>query len=240
MGAILTAAIRVLYKAGRWSVQRDSTEQRLHHKLFCHALAHGIADYFAAKQVLQTSQIQPSLICGDVGNVTAPGLIRSACTEVLVQYIRSDWQVVRRIGRRLELALLLASQAELCTQTLDAVHANLDTVVRQILLQPFRAKGLPGTLVSCTHLCFELKLSLSAQRQRPFAPGIIAADGHAQEPAHRRHRVMVSHLFDHVVLHRDSFAKYVANFFNRSRSIFTSANSRLTRLSSASISVCGF
>ena len=44
----------------------------------------------------------------------------------------------------------------------------------------------------------------------------------------------------HAVLHRDFFAKYVANFFNRSRSIFTSANSRFTRPSSALISVSGF
>jgi hypothetical protein len=50
------------------------------------------------------------------GNVTAPGLIWCAHTEVLVQDVQCGWQVMRRVGRRLELALLLAAKAELRPQ----------------------------------------------------------------------------------------------------------------------------
>ena len=59
--AILTAAVRVVNQAGRWSVRRDRAKQRLHHQMLCHTLAHRIADQLSAEQVLETSQVQPGV-----------------------------------------------------------------------------------------------------------------------------------------------------------------------------------
>ena len=69
VSAVLTSAVRVLYQTGRRSVRRDSTKQCLHDQLFCHALAHRVADYLCAKQILEAGQIQPSLIGRDICDV---------------------------------------------------------------------------------------------------------------------------------------------------------------------------
>jgi hypothetical protein len=76
-----------------------------------------------------------------IGDIAAPSLIWSAHAKVLVQNVRCDWQVMRRVSRRLEFALLLASQTEFRAQTLYAVDTDLDAAARQFLLKPFRAKG---------------------------------------------------------------------------------------------------
>ena len=49
--------------------------------------------------------------------------------------------------------------------------------------------------------------------------------------------MLLSQFIDSSVFHRDSFAKYVANFFSRSRSIFTSACSFRARDNSISNSL---
>ena len=77
----------------------------------------------------------------------------------------------------------------------------------------------------------------SFQRGRSLAPVATEADPARRNnhflkfknPAHHRHRIMLSQFFHSTVLHRDSLAKQAAAFFSRSRSILTSANSRLTR-----------
>ena len=70
--------------------------------------------------------------------------------------------------------------------------------------------------------------------------GHEAALGNIQCSTHVRNRIASSHRLNQTVSHRDSLAKYVAHFFIKSRSIFTSTNSRLTPGSSNSTSVSGF
>ncbi len=56
--------------------------------------------------------------------------------------------------------------------------------------------------------------------------------------AHENHsRIALPHRFNPIVSHRNPLAKYVAHFFIKSRSIFTSANSRFTLDSTNSTSV---
>ena len=145
-----------------------------------------------------------------------------------------------RIGGCLELALLPAPQAQFPAQPLYPTYAHMNTMPLKMFLQALGAKAFSRALVGSENFRFEPGLLPRPFRGRAFAPGVIAADRNTRHSAHRWHRIVLSHLFNHAVPHRDSLAKYVANFFNRSRSIFTCASSRCTRASSASSSVSGF
>jgi hypothetical protein len=62
--------------------------KRMHYQMLGHAFTHGVADQFAAEQILQANEVQPAFVGCDVGDVAAPGLIRRGCGEVLVQQMR--------------------------------------------------------------------------------------------------------------------------------------------------------
>ena len=95
-------------QTGRRALRRDSAEQRLHHQMPGHTLAHGVADQFTAEQILQASEVQPVFVGRNIGDVATP-LLRRGCGVILVQQVRCHRQVVLRIGRRLELPFLLAA-----------------------------------------------------------------------------------------------------------------------------------
>ena len=97
--------------------------------------------------------------------------------------------------------------------------------------------GFPRPLVCGLNFAFQPEILLLAPRGRALAPGVIAAFRDFQNSAHRRYRMMLSQLLNPGVSLRDSFAKYAAHFFSRSRSSFTSANSLRNRASSTSVSV---
>ena len=120
------------------------------------------------------------------------------------------------------------------------MHADSHATFLEMLLQALGPEAFPGSLMGREHLRFQARFLPHSFGRLALAPCIVAAHRYAQHAAHRRHGIVLSHLFNHAVLHRDSFAKYVANFFRRSRSIFTSASSRLSCASSASTSVSGF
>jgi hypothetical protein len=62
---------------------------------------------------LTCSAERTTLAGRDVRDIATSGLIWRGCGEILVQQVRCHWQVVLRIGRRLELALLPATQSKL-------------------------------------------------------------------------------------------------------------------------------
>jgi hypothetical protein len=47
----------MVYKARRWTLRCDGAEQRLHHQMLRHALAHCITNQLAAEKVFQASQV---------------------------------------------------------------------------------------------------------------------------------------------------------------------------------------
>ena len=101
-------------------------EQRLHHQMLCHGPARGAADQLAAEKNFQAGEIQPALVGRDVRDIAPPGLLWRGCGEILVQQVRCHWQVVLRIGHRLELAILPATQSKFFTQPLcDELRATI-------------------------------------------------------------------------------------------------------------------
>lgn len=148
MRAVLAAAVGVLNQAWRRSTQGDGPEQGLHHQVPCHLLTHCVANDFAGIQVLQSGQVQPALISRDIRQVPSPHLVRRLGGELLLEQVRRHRQIVLRIGRRLELAFLLAAQSQFLAQSANAMQANLHAMLGQIPLQPLRPARLAGSPVA--------------------------------------------------------------------------------------------
>ncbi len=145
-----------------------------------------------------------------------------------------------RIGGRLEFQFLLTTQVQFLAQCSNAVWRGLYCVIRQVMVQALGTAGLPCTLVCGQYFYFQSCILLLTFTDRASPLDMKAALGNVKCPTHERNRIFLSHRFNQTVSHRDPFAKYVAHFFIKSRSIFTSANSRLTLDSSNSTSVRGF
>ena len=69
MSTVLAAAVRVMDQTGHRALRCNRAEQRLHHKMLRHALAHRVADQLAAEQIFQAGEVQlapalPSQIAG--------------------------------------------------------------------------------------------------------------------------------------------------------------------------------
>src|SRR4030042_253350 len=93
--------------------------------------------------------------------------------------------------------------------------------------------------MSSTDLQFQSHLLPLPNSKRSLDPGIVSACRHLQHTAKQRNKIGKSQLLDYRVPCSDSLAKYAAAFFKMSRSIFTTANSRFTLVSSCSTSVRG-
>ena len=72
-------------------------------------ITHGVADNFARINIFDASEVQPSLLCGNIRQVRHPDLIWYCRSERLVQQIWRNWQIVARVRSRSELAFLLTA-----------------------------------------------------------------------------------------------------------------------------------
>ena len=75
------------------------------------ALSHGVADNFARINIFDASEVQPSLLCGNIRQVRHPDLIWCCRSERLVQQIWRNWQIVVRVRSRSELAFRVSALA---------------------------------------------------------------------------------------------------------------------------------
>jgi hypothetical protein len=86
--------------------------------------SHRIADNLPVPQVRDTCHIQPTLLCGNVGDVGNPNLVRPWHFKVLIQKIGRNRQTMIRVGRRLVLLDLFATDLQLTAQPFDPVDSG--------------------------------------------------------------------------------------------------------------------
>ncbi len=55
----------------------EHPEQCAAHQILCHAVAHCVADDFTIPQILNASQVEPSLASRDIGDIGHPYLVRT-------------------------------------------------------------------------------------------------------------------------------------------------------------------
>lgn len=88
-------------------------------------MAHGVTDDLPVPEVLDPGQIKPALVSRNISDIGHPRLVGDGDGKFLIQQVRSNGQIVVRIGRRLVLLDLLAAYLHLTTQALDPIDADL-------------------------------------------------------------------------------------------------------------------
>jgi hypothetical protein len=119
----------------------------------------------------------------------------------------------------------------------QSVWRGLYSVIHQVMIQALRTVGLPCITVCGQYFYFQPCILPITFTKRVSASRIKAALGNIKYPTHEHSRIALSHRINQTVSHRNPLVKHVAHFFMKSRSIFTSANSRFTLDSSSSTSV---
>src|SRR5471030_841203 len=147
MSTVLTSTVRMMNQAFLGAFVAHSTPQSLRRESLRHALTHGVSNQLAGEDVLIAGDVEPSLVSGTIGDVCHPGFVWPRWRERLVEQIVGDRQVVIRIRRGFEFALLLTPQIELSAQASDAVAAGYKALCLMLRLHASRALGLAALLV---------------------------------------------------------------------------------------------
>ncbi len=146
--------------------------------------SHSVAHDFARVLILQGRQIEPALICREVGNVGVPDLVRTAGREALIQKVQRRRQGMIGVRRHFEPASLTAAQFHLFSQASHAISAHVPALTLQFPVQPPDSIGFP---------CFPMRgggghlqslILLSLPGRWALQPCVEAAAGHFQHLGH--------------------------------------------------------
>src|SRR5580700_2548186 len=147
MSTVLAPTVRMMNQAFLRAFVAYSIPQSLRREPLRHALTHCISNQFTGKDVLNTGDVEPSLVGGTIGDVCHPDFIWPRWRERLVQQVVGDRKVVIRIRRGFEFALLLTAQIELTAQPSNAVAAGYKALCLKLRLHAPCAIGLAALLV---------------------------------------------------------------------------------------------
>ena len=144
VSAILAASVRVENQPWRRPLSANSPPQRLRCQFLRHARAERVADHLTGEDVLDARQVEPSFVGGDIRDIADPGFVWSRRREGLLQQVRRHREAMARIRRRLELALLLATQAKFPPQPNDPITTSVKALRDQFRLQTQWPVGFTG------------------------------------------------------------------------------------------------
>jgi len=236
MGAILTSPVRVMNQSWSWPLIGGGAPESLRRQALGHAFTHRVTDDFAGEHILHAGHVKPTFAGLDIGDIGHPSFVGPGRREGLVQQIVGNWQVMVRVRRALEFALLLAAQGQFAAQARNAVTASLEALCRQFRLHTQRPVGLATLRVDRLDGHLQAFAGLRTRRQCATAPGVIATARNPKRSAQNGNRIFESHRLHDRVLGSDSRAKYAAAFFTISRSMRASASSLRSFAFSASSS----
>ena len=124
MRSVLAIAIVVVNQWFLWLPLTQSHQQRRADQLLLHSLVHGPTDNASREQVKNHRQIEPSFLCGNVGDIGTPLGIRAFRCKITVQQIRRRLMIWISFGRSLIAFRLLGHKTMLAHQ---AAHPMLTT-----------------------------------------------------------------------------------------------------------------
>ncbi len=124
LAGVLAATIIVMNQWSLWLLTTQSHQQRRADQLLLHSLVHGPTDNASREQVKNHRQIEPSFLCGNVGDIGTPFGIRAFRCKITVQQIRRQLMVWIGFGRSLIAFCLLGHKTLLAHQ---ATHPMLTT-----------------------------------------------------------------------------------------------------------------
>ena len=92
--AVLTSPVQVEDQSRRRVPSEPFHLQNIRHQTTLHMRLHAPAQHLAAEQVNNSSQVQPTLVGGDIRDITRLDLIGSFHGEVVLHQIRGNGQLV--------------------------------------------------------------------------------------------------------------------------------------------------
>ncbi len=186
------------------------------------------AHHPAAEQVNKAAQVQPALVCRDVGEVRHPGQIRQGYLEILLEQIGKGRGP--GVGYRRLHAPAPGYRHQPCRlhQSAHALAAHIVAALAQLVTD------LPGAVDAVALI--EDVLDLRRQFPVPYLPHavlallvfIIPLPAHLQQLARMPDADLPRCFLDDSILYCGFFAKYADTFFRKS---FSASSSRMRRLS---------
>src|ERR671926_319434 len=187
-------------------------------------VGHSIADTGFGVAINGGRQIQPALLCRNIGDVTYHFLTRSLGSEIPLHQVKNRAGIIRRGGSRPIRPGLAGHQVKVTHQLAHKLGADLLALARKVGMHPTIPIRLIGKLKNRLDKGFKPFAASRGGRSRPVSPLIISRLGNLGPLAHL-HKGKVRPLrVDELELraHRDSWAKKAAAFPKNSAFIFSS------------------
>ena len=112
MGAILASPIRVMDQSLFRAFHGYSLKQGFGYQALCYTWSHSLTHYRSGVQTLVSSKIKPTLISGNIGNISNPYPTSGRSLEPLSQEIVSDREIMSGVGSYSKPTVLYAAQAQ--------------------------------------------------------------------------------------------------------------------------------
>ncbi len=119
-------------QACRWTAHDDCLPQCCQGQVAVQPVAGRPANEAAGEQVDDDGQVQPALLCPDVGDVGAPFFVRACRREILIEQVRRHRPGVVTIRGPLEPPLLPRPQPILTHQARCPAAADMQAIVAQV------------------------------------------------------------------------------------------------------------
>src|SRR5207249_2638938 len=230
---VLTPAVGMMHEPGVGLAVGQGHRQRLDGELPRDPVAQCPANNAAREQVQDDHEVQPALARPEVRDVGHPGRVRCRDRELPIENVGRHREVMLRVRRALEAALLPRAQALLPHEARHAMAPNVVALCLEFPIDPGTPVAPATGRMGGDDVHGELLILASPRRHRTSSCRIEPG---ATDPEHRaeqvdRERGLLSR--DEGELHPCSLAKKAVAFFSMSRSIRSVFTSRRNCVSSA-------
>src|SRR2546422_1327049 len=234
---VLTPAVGMMHEPGVGLAVGQGHRQRLDGELPRDPVAQCPANNAAREQVQDDHEVQPALARPEVRDVGHPGRVRCRDRELPIENVGRHREVMLRVRRALEAALLPRAQALLPHEARHAMAPNVVALCLEFPIDPGTPVAPATGRMGGGDVHGELLILAAPRRHRTSSRRIEPG---ATDPEHRaeqvdRERGLLSR--DEGELHPCSLAKKAVAFFRMSRSIRSVFTSRRNCVSSARSSV---
>ena len=213
LAGVLDSTIRMHHELLARVFPRESHLQRIHDKPTVDRVRHRPADDPPREQVLDHSQVQPTLDRRNVRDVGRPCFILPRRSEVSIHDVPRDRVRVIRIGRaHAKATLRFRSQPGLFHVFCDGLALARLALSNQLRMHARRTVcGVTGSM-NVSNPFGQRGPALSRNTRPTTTPRVVPTTRDSQHVALNRHRPAVSMIVDEAVSHLDSFAKKAVAF----------------------------
>lgn len=184
---ILGAAIRVKDETWFGLPTSYGLFECIYNQLLAQVTTHRPANDLARETVQNHGQIEPPFPCPDIGDVAEPDLIGSGCREVSIDKVWRHRQLMPGVGGDFEPASCFGADTILFHQASYSVFTAMNALSLKLMSNARRTINTPAHLVGISDFFQKLLVLLFSLANTVPLPGVVAAPGYTQYPAHSLH-----------------------------------------------------